>query len=100
MKDIKLAETILGTTKSRRRNVPQSVRTKVLVRSEGNCERCNKALKGLSPHLHHIDGDRRNNKMTNLIVLCPDCHSKTSTYKKPKKANSPSDIWGIKPSFF
>ena len=100
MKDIKLAEAIFGTPKKTRKNVPQSVRTKILVRSEGKCERCNKSLKGLTPHLHHIDGDKRNNKMPNLTVLCPDCHSKTPTYKKPKTKTSPPDVWGIKSSFF
>ena len=100
MKDIKLAEVILGTTKSKRKKVPQSLRTKLLVRSKGKCERCNRSLKGLTPHLHHINGDNRDNKMSNLLVLCPNCHSKTRTYKKPKTDPVPQDVWGIKPSFF
>jgi hypothetical protein len=28
----------------------------------------------LIPHIHHIDGDRKNNKKNNLIILCPNCH--------------------------
>jgi len=100
MPDIKLIETILGTQKRKIKNVPQSIRTKLLIRSEGKCERCHKSLKGLTPHIHHIDGERKNNKISNLIVLCPNCHSKTPTYKKPKTKTSPSDIWGIKQSFF
>ncbi len=31
--------------------------------------------------IEHIDGNYRNNKEENLIVLCPNCHSLTSTYK-------------------
>ena len=31
-------------------------------------------------HLDHIDGDNRNNCLTNLRFLCPNCHSQTSTY--------------------
>jgi Zn finger protein HypA/HybF involved in hydrogenase expression len=29
----------------------------------------------------HIDGDASNNKIGNLRVLCPNCHSKTSTFR-------------------
>lgn len=31
--------------------------------------------------IEHIDGNYRNNKEENLILLCPNCHSLTSTYK-------------------
>lgn len=25
-------------------------------------------------HIHHIDGDRENNKTANLVQLCKECH--------------------------
>lgn len=31
-------------------------------------------------HIDHIDGDYRNNRPENLRLLCPNCHSLTSTY--------------------
>jgi len=31
--------------------------------------------------IEHIDGNYKNNKEENLILLCPNCHSLTSTYK-------------------
>ena len=31
--------------------------------------------------IDHIDGDSTNNKEENLILLCPNCHSLTKTYK-------------------
>lgn len=34
----------------------------------------------LKLHLDHIDGDPTNNEITNLRLLCPNCHSQTETY--------------------
>lgn len=30
--------------------------------------------------VHHIDGDRTNNELTNLQLLCPNCHSYTDNF--------------------
>ena len=35
----------------------------------------------ISLELDHIDGNRTNHKLQNLRVLCPNCHSQTSTYR-------------------
>ena len=35
--------------------------------------------------VHHIDGDYTNNKEDNLLLLCPNCHSLTETYKSLNK---------------
>lgn len=32
--------------------------------------------------VHHIDGDRTNNELSNLQLLCPNCHSYTSNFRK------------------
>lgn len=31
-------------------------------------------------HLDHINGDSTDNSLKNLRILCPNCHSQTSTY--------------------
>jgi 5-methylcytosine-specific restriction endonuclease McrA len=36
--------------------------------------------KRLSMALHHINGDRLDNRLENLELLCPNCHSQTDTY--------------------
>lgn len=53
-----------------------------------SCEICGLQTwldKPLSLHLHHIDGDNKNNTLQNLQVLCPNCHSQTSNYSGKKK---------------
>ena len=35
----------------------------------------------ISLELDHIDGDRTNHSLDNLRILCPNCHSQTSTYR-------------------
>ena len=32
--------------------------------------------------LHHIDGDRTNNKIENYQLLCPNCHAFTDSYRE------------------
>lgn len=34
----------------------------------------------LKLQLDHIDGDNKNNELSNLRWLCPNCHSQTDTY--------------------
>ena len=39
--------------------------------------------------LHHKDGDKSNNELTNLQLLCPNCHSYTDNYgSRNKKHNT------------
>lgn len=48
-----------------------------------NCESCGiGSWRGgkLSLHLDHINGNNKDNRLENLQVLCPNCHSQTDTY--------------------
>ena len=42
--------------------------------------------------VEHIDGDATNNKEENLILLCPNCHSLTKTYRGANKGNGKREI--------
>ena len=37
--------------------------------------------KSIPLELDHIDGDRENNSLSNLRLLCPNCHALTPTYR-------------------
>jgi 5-methylcytosine-specific restriction endonuclease McrA len=39
----------------------------------------------LSLELHHIDGNRQNHLLDNLVILCPNCHSQTDTFRAKNK---------------
>ena len=51
---------------------------------QNKCEICNISEwngKKIECELDHIDGDRTNNKLENLRILCPNCHSQTDTFR-------------------
>jgi len=50
---------------------------------ENKCSQCNIDSWNNSPislHLDHIDGVSSNHKLENLRLICPNCHSQTTTY--------------------
>jgi hypothetical protein len=56
--------------------VPIKTQKQLFIRCEGNCEKCEDSLRGLTAHIHHKNGDPSDNRMSNLIVLCPNCHGR------------------------
>ena len=55
---------------------------------EHKCSKC-KQTKWLNHpipiELHHIDGDHYNNELSNLTLLCPNCHALTDNYRGKNK---------------
>jgi hypothetical protein len=39
----------------------------------------------LSLSLHHVNGDRHDNRLANLRLLCPNCHSQTPNFGSRNK---------------
>jgi hypothetical protein len=52
----------------------------------GWCEK-NRKTGNIPIQLEHIDGHSENNRLDNLKLLCPNCHSLTSTYGALNKGN-------------
>ncbi|MBK6015857.1 HNH endonuclease signature motif containing protein [Streptomyces sp. MBT53] len=80
-------EILVADTSVRMKRTPGS-RLKRAMRELGVEERC--ALCGIEPmwlgkslplEVDHLDGDWRNNRIDNLRLLCPNCHSTTDSYR-------------------
>ncbi len=60
------------------------------------CEECGWAKKSpdgrLPLELEHINGDRHDNRIENLKILCPNCHSLTITYRARNKIKKSATI--------
>jgi hypothetical protein len=50
---------------------------------ENRCEECGLTEwlgRPLAMALHHVNGDGRDNRLENLRLLCPNCHSQTENF--------------------
>lgn len=55
---------------------------------ESKCYNCYKDTwmdQSIPLELHHIDGDNTNNNLSNLTILCPNCHALTDNYRGKNK---------------
>jgi len=74
-------------------NYPSETYKKYLIERHGNkCMKCGwnerHPITGKVPiELEHKDGNSENNNLTNLELLCPNCHSLTPTYKSLNAGN-------------
>jgi hypothetical protein len=75
-----------ATSTLRRRLIKEGLRP-------AHCEECGLSEwrgAALPLHLDHINGDHTDNRLENLRILCPNCHSTTETWCRRKPDGGPA----------
>jgi len=80
---------VTGGRKEGYGTVSNFVKRWVWERANSKCEKCgwsetNIFTNTIPLEIHHIDGDSENHKPENLELLCPNCHSLTSSHSSSK----------------
>lgn len=78
-------------------DISDYIRRYLFEKYDNKCSKCgwaeiNPYTNTLPLEIEHIDGDAMNNKEENLLLLCPNCHSLTKTYRGANKGKSTRDI--------
>lgn len=61
-----------------------------------SCEKCNTSIwngEDIPLDIHHEDGNDDNNKLDNLLLICPNCHRQTNNHGSKNKTNSKRKIY-------
>lgn len=72
--------------------ISNHLRRYIMEKYNYKCSKCgwgetNPYTQKIPLEIEHIDGNYLNNKEDNLILLCPNCHSLTATYKGANKGH-------------
>lgn len=67
-----------------------SLRNYLMNKYNEKCQTCgwgerNSTSQTVCLDMHHIDGNSKNSKLSNVQLLCPNCHSLTDNYKRVSK---------------
>ena len=55
------------------------------------CESCGQKTwlgQQIPLELHHVNGNNKDNRLQNLLLLCPNCHALTDSYRGKNKKNN------------
>ena len=79
---------LFGPAKKKRKGASPSTKEEIMLRQGSKCKKCpTKFSLKVRPHIDHKDGDRSNNKPSNLQALCPNCHDQKSRRETKRRSN-------------
>lgn len=73
----------------------EELRERIRERDNYACQVCGKVQRKRKFSVHHIDYDKKNNSMRNLVTLCRSCHGKTSCKRESWQLFFENEIKGI-----
>lgn len=73
----------IGTRALKRRLVREGIKQEVC--ENPSCGIRDWLDKAITMELHHVDGDNTNNRLENLSILCPNCHSQCEIHGQSRK---------------
>ena len=81
--------------------IPQYLRRYIFEKYQNKCCLCdwsevNPFTNTIPLEVDHIDGNSENNSEDNIRLICPNCHSLTSTYRGANRGNGRNITWTIK----
>jgi len=77
----------IGLAGHGRKAVPIKIRRALIDRAGGKCEGKDHICKG-PLGVHHVDGNEKNNELSNLLLLCQRYHRKTDEHIQQSKSQS------------
>ena len=81
--------------------IPKQLRNYIFDKYQNKCCLCgwgkiNPYTNTIPLEIDHIDGNAENNSEENLRLVCPNCHSLTSTYRGANRGHGRNITWNIK----
>ena len=68
-----------------RKPIPENTKKRLLLYTRYECCLCDKKISGKRErNIHHINGDPSDNRIENLIPLCPNCHARADRGDYPE----------------
>lgn len=82
LKDVLVKDSYYQSYKLKRRLIKEGIK-------ERRCECCGLEKwqgKDIPLELHHVNGDNKDHRIENLMLLCPNCHALTDNYRGLNKS--------------